>query len=60
VSTNDLFFFLSVRPTGTPINSWEIMTQVTWRQPDGVWSQLPQPYRLERHRIGRNDFRNAP
>ncbi len=61
VSTNDIQCFLSVRPNGTPITSWEIMTDVRWRQPNGGWVQLPQPYRLERHRVTRNDFRyNAP
>ena len=60
VSTNDIQCFLSVRPNGTPITSWEIMTDVRWRQPNGGWVQLPQPYRLERHRVNRNYFRNAP
>jgi hypothetical protein len=60
ISTNDIQCFLSVRPNGTPITSWEIVTDVRWRQPNGGWVQLPQPYRLERHRVNRNYFRNAP
>ncbi len=59
VSTNDVQCFLSIRPNGTPVTSWEITTDVRWRHPNSAWIRLPQPYRLERHRADRNYFRNA-
>lgn len=59
-STNQLFVFLSIRPNGIPVTSWQIMTDMRWRQPNNVWRQLPQPYVIERHRADRNLFRTGP
>jgi len=58
-TTNDILCFLSIRPNGIPVTSWEIVTDMRWRQPSGDWMRLPQPYTLERHRVDRNTFRNG-